>query len=84
MDPQSGQKQGKWRFLLFDAIVISGKRLHDRPYSKRLAYIDQEIIRPRQALAVGGGSRHFYRRLTNSQLPSATAGQQAQFPARAL
>lgn len=56
MDPQTGQKQGKWRFLLFDAIVISGKRLHDRPYSKRLAYIDQEIIRPRQALAVGGGA----------------------------
>ncbi|EGF79306.1 hypothetical protein BATDEDRAFT_25993 [Batrachochytrium dendrobatidis JAM81] len=42
----SGQESRELWFLLFDAMVVDGKNLCDRPYTKRLGYLREFVLIP--------------------------------------
>ncbi|OAJ42619.1 mRNA capping enzyme, catalytic domain-containing protein, variant 1 [Batrachochytrium dendrobatidis JEL423] len=43
---RSGQESRELWFLLFDAMVVDGKNLCDRPYTKRLGYLREFVLIP--------------------------------------
>ncbi|TPX64182.1 hypothetical protein SpCBS45565_g06083 [Spizellomyces sp. 'palustris'] len=49
LDEYEDGRQVLW-FLLFDCIVIDGKTLVDRPYTKRLGYLKENILKPYKEL----------------------------------
>nr|KAJ3421908.1 Dcp1p-Dcp2p decapping enzyme complex alpha subunit [Polyrhizophydium stewartii] len=45
-DKQTGEQRQKLFFLFFDALVVDGKSLCDRPYTKRLGYLREFVVKP--------------------------------------
>ncbi|KAI8924048.1 mRNA capping enzyme, catalytic domain-containing protein [Entophlyctis helioformis] len=50
-DKVTGAEHHELFYMFFDAMVMDGKYLCDRPYNKRLAYLRQDIVKPYMELS---------------------------------